>query len=164
MMTSVYFIAWVTEQKATHNKILYRMHSSLNTTSRIHRMMQWQLIPTKQVDDVIITISNTYFVQNQLPKLASVIFAKAIIQQFINYCCKKITLVLLIAHFLINLHVAIAIPYWQVTFLNERFYTNKCVCLNIYHFSPLIIVCSFRYDEIWWLTISTDTFIIYHLE
>ena len=39
-------------------KIPYRMHSMLNKTSRLHRIMQWHIIPAKPINDAIITTSN----------------------------------------------------------------------------------------------------------
>ena len=39
-------------------KIPYRTHSILNTISRLHRIMLWRIIPTKPINDAIITTSN----------------------------------------------------------------------------------------------------------
>ena len=39
-------------------KIPYRMHSMLNTTGILHRIIQSRIIPTKPINDAIITASN----------------------------------------------------------------------------------------------------------
>ena len=39
-------------------KVSYRIHVGLNITCRISRIVLWHIIPTKWVDDAVITISN----------------------------------------------------------------------------------------------------------